>query len=356
MLQGRGSMGQGQGQGPSSMGAPDPYTPYVPFDPYQDPETQRRASNAGRSAMFGGLLNSYLNRGQGVGDAFTGMQEARQGVVDRATQEAHIRAQERLAHERESRDRENDVLARRINEEKLAQSQREEQERLARRGAVSRSAPEIVAHIEQALGPDSMEAARARSLASLGEDADLDRLDTLYGQVIERKRFPETARMKTDAEIDEIRRKVAAGVEEDPLAAGRRAERGLALEAERSRAYLSNRDDGAYRSPTTAQFANDVEQEIDKLVRSSLTMMEQTNGVPPERMAAKREAVRELAERAVRARYGSYRNEKPAGHAEPTTATDKLNSISDAVIRKRVDMARAAGHSDESIVAFLGLM
>lgn len=65
----------------------------TPYDPYNDDEeTQRRARDAGRSALLAGMLNSYLSRGQGVGDAFTSMSKARQGVLDRAGEEQRQRA------------------------------------------------------------------------------------------------------------------------------------------------------------------------------------------------------------------------------------------------------------------------
>lgn len=77
-----------------SAGGAGGYSPpsYVPpaYDA-TDEDTQRRAQNAGRSALLAGLLNSYMNRGQGTGDAFTAMRAASQGVLDSADADARQR-------------------------------------------------------------------------------------------------------------------------------------------------------------------------------------------------------------------------------------------------------------------------
>lgn len=69
-------------------------SPYEPFDPYEDEETQRRAQNQGTSALLAGILGSMLNRGQGMDTALLNAQQARQGVYDRSREDYRIRTQD----------------------------------------------------------------------------------------------------------------------------------------------------------------------------------------------------------------------------------------------------------------------
>lgn len=156
----------------------------------------------------------------------------------------------------------------------------------AKKAKTAQAAAAMVAAIEKNAGPGSPEAQQARALATLGEDVDLGRLESLHNSVINRSHLGEDVKAeaiaRADAQIETVPRLVKAGVLEDPQAAGRRADRGLDFEAQRL--AIERQREADYRTslanqgtlggpggkmPTTAQFETDVATETNRLLAAS---------------------------------------------------------------------------------------
>lgn len=269
--------------------------------PEFDMEQARR--DARREGL--GALGISLLRGAPTGDfagslaeGLAGMAETRNRLMQEAEQRARLSRAERrqeLEDARQGRESQERILSTQQGRE-IAGETFERQQALwgrddQRRAASGRAAEETVAGIAAVVGADSPEARRAKALAELGEDTDLDRLDKLYEDVIARDRFPEDAERKAQAEIDAIRAKVKAGVEEDPLAAGRRAEEALAIQRRQSELYgrsLETRGGGGV--PSAGAFNDDVKTEADKLYSIKVEALKASKGEPGKMVGMEKDA------------------------------------------------------------------
>lgn len=227
------------------------------------------------------ILQGLTRGAQGGLEAYQGVLGHNRDLQRQASVDARAEQQAQDAHLASEQERN-------LRTTQAAHQQKEWTDEDAKKVKTAQAAAAMVAAIEKNAGPGSPEAQQARALATLGEDVDLGRLESLHNSVINRSHLGEDIRTeasaRTEAQIDTVPRLVKAGVIEDPLAPGRRADRGLDFEAQRLaierqreadyRTSLATRGTGSAggpggKMPTTAQFETDVATETNRLLAAS---------------------------------------------------------------------------------------
>lgn len=265
----------------------DSYGAFMPKS-YGGQPVDERTAHAARGAgllALGERLFAASNHGGQIGDILQGLASgAREGLSARDEVLGHNRDLLRQQHADERQAALDERQARSFDEESkirsatFAHNKSEWESADQRKARTSAAATQMVSVIEKAAGPTSPEAERARALAALGEDTDLSRLATLHDEIIDRQRVPEDARLKSRLQIEAEQAAIAAGVAADPRAAEARANRQLAMEAERlalerqrEASYersLANRPAGGQGgAPTPEQLADDINSEADQLFK-----------------------------------------------------------------------------------------
>lgn len=332
------------------------------------PEESAKRARAQGLIAFGlpllqvGTTGDY---GGALAQAAGGMNAAMQGVLEEERQIGRQREDDRLRREEHERSaRESDARLRNSQQD-FDITAAEHTRAGAERDATAERVRAIARQVESTM-PNSPEAEKARALSD-GPNAHLfeDEINRLQEQALERSRRDEDAQFLTDQKIRDIRDRVAAGVEEDPLAQGRRAEEGLRLERERIRAYEEGRS--ASSPPTTAQYADDVRAEQARIfARKKLALEAAAEGrlrppvigpdgvpsMPPkftdqDLQRIDREAMQE-AEAAVRSRYESGRGGAPAVTVDMVQARKDRPLTPDE--RAEVEQAIKEGFTIEQIL------
>lgn len=225
------------------------------------------------------ILQGLTRGAQGGLDAYQGVLGHHRDLQRQASVDARAEQQAQDAHLASEQERN-------LRTTQAEHQQKEWSDEDAKKVKTAQAAAAMVAAIEKNAGPGSPEAQQARALATLGEDVDLGRLESLHNSVINRSHLGEDIRTeasaRAEAQIDTVPRLVKAGVIEDPLAAGRRADRGLDFEAQRL--AIERQREADYKAslagaggiggpggkmPTTAQFETDVATETNRLLAAS---------------------------------------------------------------------------------------
>lgn len=340
-------------------------------------DTARLARGRGLLAFGTSLLGleAAKDPGAALGRGVSGFTDAMSGTLEEQRQIARQReADEREREQEKDRQRQADLTF------ESGAAELEEFRDKQRRGReirvlTGKSAGDMVREIEEVSGAESPEAGQARALAGLGEEADLNRLAELHDAATKRSRRGEDAAFQTEQEIRDAQAKVRAGVVEDPLAAGRRAERGLALEAQRNAAYLESiRERGTGRAPTAAQFEDDVRAEaktiydrrVDALeaaargrVQKPVQGPDGSYSIPPAFTQADLDRIaneaRTEAERVVQRRYqqGGAPSGPAASAATPDEIERRLGRGLTPDERAEVEAAIRMGYSIDRILGAL---
>lgn len=226
-------------------------------------ETARLARGRGLLAFGTSMLGleAAKDPGAALGRGVAGFSDAMSGTLEEQRQIARQREADQREREQEADRKRQAALTFESGTAELEEFRDKQRRGRELRIATGKSAGDMLREIEEVAGAESPEVGQARALAALGEEADLDRLAELHEAATKRARRGEDAAFLTEQEIRDVQAKVRAGVEEDPLAAGRRAERGLALEAQRNAAYLESIRERGTGRPTAAQFEDDVRAE-----------------------------------------------------------------------------------------------
>lgn len=241
-----------------------------------DPEDGRSARAAGLGALGQSLLAgaSSGDYGGAIARGFQGFTEARTGALERTRRADFEEAEEarrqeearRAAAQEADRDRQADQNFDRGALEMTAYKEAQERGRNLR-AATGKSAEQMVAEIQAtaASNPDDETLQRMAKRAvgySLGEDSDLNSLAKLHDDMTQRAGRDADVDWKTQQEIEATKKRVEAGVEEDPLAAGRRAERSIRIQE----AYAARPPASSSSDRQTNTEYDDLQREIDKIV------------------------------------------------------------------------------------------
>jgi hypothetical protein len=304
----------------SSVSNPYNYT----FD-----ETSARADaqRAGSAAMVAGLLNSYLNHGQGAGDAFLlerkaydqsmsdAEDSARQQALDKAkAAEWTQQEQDRQAQEQDRQD---------ARQERIKVEQGNEQatrQKLAAAQALQSSADSIVAaHPEyKGLPPEEVVKSYAAHLTNADKQ---DNLPDKYVAIPESGRMlnPQTGKVINYGQV------TSAGSE------------------------------GAGGKVTPQQFLTMVDDEAANMVGPQTNPLTKIS-IPADQYHQKVQSARPLAEATVRQRLRSIGVNVPSNQqqADPVAAK-KLSAVTDPAVQAKIAAARSHHYTDPEIVEFLGL-
>lgn len=353
---------------------PPPVDPYgqdigagpVPFD---EAEARKRAQRAGASALFGGLLDSYLSGGQNLGRAFEGQRAAFGQSMDSAEQDAKLA-------QAEYRQRKLDAAAeaeRRARIDNLAT----DNQRLAGE-AKDRAAERAAAIATKTAEAAQVEAQRKRLIKDnpAATDYSPDQVTSEYGkrygyhepdkpQEISPGAYlrdPRTGailyhapeRTTTDkpptpselrAQRSEEQRQLKA--REDELVGEWKGQQNphrpissVLEERARTAARQQAKEEFGIAGPATAP------EPVNPFIGAKAT----TGGgqAKPSRYDEQIAALRKNQGAPAPAASAPQAAGAPA-------ATDRLNAVSDAAMKAKIAVARRHGYSDNAIVSFLGL-
>lgn len=301
----------------------DDYSPFALLDD----DTRRRAADAGRSALLAGMLNAYMNRGRGVGDAFTAMSTARQGVLDRELEQRRLRAYD----ERQRRSDASLEASRHVEaENKRIDNERAQREVDAR--AAEAEAKHKAAEAEQA----RVVAQRERLLkdnpaaANYSDKQVEDEYGKRYGyHEPDKPQEISPGAYLRDPRTGDIIYHAPERPERDkpPTPAELRAERG---EEQRQ---IKARQDELYDEWLAA---------LSSVQVYGLTEADKAKA----KLNARHQAEKELGGADTTTLHGGNKG---------TSASARLESVTDAVTKHKIAVARSHNYTDEQIAEFLGL-
>lgn len=232
-----------------------------------------------------GALGQALLKGSSSGDwggslaeGFAGMSEARDSVLERnrvmgmqRSEEERQKAAEARAQAQEADRSRMAPIQQQSAEAELENYREKQQQGRELRAKTGKSADQMVTEINSlaAANPEDETLQRMAKRAAgyaLGEDSDLNSLAKLHNDMTVRAGREEDEQWQTKADIAKAEEQGKHGF--GPVAEGRRAERGLALEAERNAYYGRQTDKQFDRDPNVkpATWADDVTKEINALI------------------------------------------------------------------------------------------
>lgn len=365
-----------------------------------DPAAIRRARSQGLVALGASLLDSSKDGdwAGGLARGVLGFQQAKNAELERerARAAAHNdelrrqaadlraehgeeRADQELVLRRQSIDA--DLEANRI---KLKAFQDEQDRGNRLRQATGKSAEQMVSEINSlaASNPadDTLQRMAKRAAGyALGEDSDLNKLAALHDEMTQRAGREGDLRFSINAGLQKA--EVEAGHGYGPIAEGRRADAGLALERRRTELYGGQVDKQMDRDPNVkpATWYDDVGKEVNDLIAPAIKQrMERVgqvdqakllspgydvnkNGIPmieaptPEELNRLRQSVESTAVENVTRRYQSYggggRGEDAVtGGPQPSQAPQSPALDRGQIIRNEVLKLLLNGTSEASIL------
>ncbi len=283
---------RGFGQPALGIGQPE-QEPDDPFAP--DAASRRRARNQGLTALGMALLEG-APRGDlsgGLARGIAGFQEASTGSFDRDLALALQAAEERRRDAAETRAGNADARAAAQETDRgqmfgvqydAAQTElqkfKDDQTRAQQiREATGKSAEQMVAEIDAlaAANPNDqkLQLMSKRAIGySLGEASDLDKLTLLHREMTDEASEQSDYAEETAMGLGRAREQAGLGF--GPVAEGRRAEEGLAVERQRTAYYGQQVNKQLDRDPdvTPQQFQDDVASEKARLYKQKLDQLE----------------------------------------------------------------------------------
>lgn len=384
-------------------GAPSmPQSQPSPMHGYQpilgdNPNAIRRARSQGLVALGASLLDSSKDGdwAGGLARGVLGFQQAKNAELERerlraAAHNDELRRQAadlRAEHGEERADQELVLRQRSIdadleaNRVKLRAFQDEQDRGNRLRQATGKSAEQMVSEINSlaASNPadDTLQRMAKRAAGyALGEDSDLNKLASLHDEMTQRAGREGDLRFSINAGLQKA--EVEAGHGYGPIAEGRRAEAGLALERRRTELYGGQADKQMDRDPNVkpATWYDDVSKEVNDLIAPAIKQrMERVgqvdqakllspgydvnkNGIPmieaptPEELNRLRQSVESTAVENVTRRYQSYGSGRDGSQPSPSTSTtpdpNKAMAIRNVVLGQLL-----AGDSEQEALAQL---